>query len=253
MCTKVAKHINGLSFRKNLSLSKFNISDDVLSIGDAAFSLCPLLKQVTIPASVEYIGVAAFCASGLEEVVFLGVPKFLEPSIFAHCEHLKRVLVPIGSKAMFDEKLPSIKHLIKEGSTAPVQEVPILIEPVPEEKCCRLNYNQRSFTWKVGDNVLLSELFNYPISFFGDTSYLFRRKGVFVFMKNCAASTIIRSKEYKVPANTFYFNRKYQEKYGDRTVRIFLFVCDDGRNASFFDEVKFVRLDRNSIIVTSNL
>lgn len=242
-----------LAHRKQKRLTDAYISDGTILIGDAAFSLCPLLKQVTIPASVEYIGVAAFCASGLEEVVFLGVPKFLEPSIFAHCEHLKRVLVPIGSKAMFDEKLPSIKHLIKEGSTALVQEVPIHIEPVPEEKCCRLNYNQRSFTWKKGDNVLLSELFNYPISFFGDTSYLFRRKGVFVFMKNCAASTIIRSKEYKVPANTFYFNRKYQEKYGGRTARIFLFVCDDGRNASFFDEVKFVRLDRNSIIVTSNL
>jgi len=242
-----------LAHRKQKRLTDAYISDGTISIGDAAFSLCPLLKQVTIPASVEYIGVAAFCASGLEEVAFLGVPKFLEPSIFAHCEHLKRVLVPIGSKVMFDEKLPSIKHLITEGSPATEQEAPIHIEPVPEEKCCRLNYNQRSFTWKVGDNVLLSELFNYPISFFGDTSYLFRRKGVFVFMKNCAASTIIRSKEYKVPANTFNFNRKYKEKYGDRTARIFLFVCDDGESATFFDEVRCVRVDKNSIIVTSNL
>ena len=245
--------IPSLKYRKNLHLETVSILSGTKAIGDAAFSLCPLLKQITIPASIEYIGVAAFCASGLEEVAFLGVPKFLEPSIFAHCEHLKRVLVPIGSKVMFDEKLPSIKHLITEGSPATEQEAPIHIEPVPEEKCCRLNYNQRSFTWKVGDNVLLSELFNYPISFFGDTSYLFRRKGVFVFMKNCAASTIIRSKEYKVPANTFNFNRKYKEKYGDRTARIFLFVCDDGESATFFDEVRCVRVDKNSIIVTSNL
>ena len=82
-----------LAHRKQKRLTEANIPDGTVSIGDAAFSLCPLIKQVTIPASVEYIGVAAFCASGLEEVVFLGVPKFLEPSIFAHCERLKRVLV----------------------------------------------------------------------------------------------------------------------------------------------------------------
>lgn len=242
-----------LAHRKQKRLTEANIPDGTVSIGDAAFSLCPLLKQVVIPASVEYIGVAAFCASGLEEVAFHGVPKFLEPSIFAHCEHLKRVLVPIGSKSMFDEKLPSIKHLISEGSPAPVQEVPIQIEPVPEERCCRLNYNQRSFTWKKGDNVQLSELFSGPTALIGNPSYQFRRKCLFVFMKSQIASAIIRSREYSIPANTANFTRRYKDKYGTRDARIFLFICDDGKNATFYDEVRFKHLGHNSIIVQSNL
>lgn len=242
-----------LAHRKQKRLTDAYISDETISIGDAAFSLCPRLKQVTLPASVEYIGVAAFCASGLEEVVFLGVPKFLEPSIFAHCEHLKRVFVPIGSKAVFDEHLPTIKHLITEGSPALVQEVPIHIKPVSEEKCCRLNYNQRSFTWKVGDNVLLSELFSGPTALIGNPSYQFRRKCLFVFMKSKTTSSIIRSREYSIPANTANFARRYKDKYGTRDARIFLFICDDGKNATFYDEVRFKHLGHNSIIVQSNL
>jgi len=240
-----------LAHRKQKRLTEANIPDGTVSIGDAAFSLCPLLKQVAIPASVEYIGVAAFCASGLEEVAFLGVPKFLEPSIFAHCEHLKRVLVPIGSKAVFDEHLPTIKHLISEGSPAPAQETPSHDEPAA--KCSRLNYNQHSFTWKVGDHVQLSELFSGPTALIGDPSYQFRRKCLFVFMKSQIASAIIRSLEYSIPANTANFTRRYKDKYGTRDTRIFLFVCDDGKNATFYDEVRFKHLGHNSIIVQSNL
>lgn len=240
-----------LAHRKQKRLTDAYISDETISIGDAAFSLCPRLKQVTLPASVEYIGVAAFCASGLEEVVFLGVPKFLEPSIFAHCEHLKRVFVPIGSKAVFDEKLPSIKHLITEGTPVPRQETPS--HDKLAVRCSRLNYNQHSFMWKVGDNVLLSELFSGPTALIGNPSYQFRRKCLFVFMKSKTASAIFRSREYSIPASTANFTRRYKDKYGTRDARIFLFICDDGKNATFYDEVRFKHLGHNSIIVQSNL
>ncbi len=90
-----------LSYRKQKHLTRADIPDGTISIGDAAFSLCPLLKLVTIPASVEHIGVAAFCGSGVEEVTFLGIPKVIEQSVFAHCDKLKRIIVPKGSKSCF--------------------------------------------------------------------------------------------------------------------------------------------------------
>lgn len=246
--------IRALTYRKQHYISYVEIPEETVAIGDAAFSLCPMLKNVTIPASVDSIGVAAFCASGLEEVTFLGVPKLIEQSAFAGCEHLKQVVVPMGAVETFKKMLPSLENLITD---IPLQTMPLKSEIQTSNrdttKSARLIYNQHAFVWQVGDKVELRELFSRPIILTGEISYQFRKKCLFVFMRRQSAASIVHSQEYMIPANTFRFSRKYQEKYGTRSARIFLFVCDDSQNATFYDEVKLVRIDNKSIIVKSNL
>lgn len=251
-------HISRLKYRKSFQLKSIVIANDTISIDDAAFSYCTSLKQVTIPASVEWIGVAAFCASGLETVMFLGVPSVIEPSVFSHCKHLRQIVVPAGKKDEFVKMLPNERHLIVERSSSSTQQ-----EPPPQvtqtslnlgfEKVAKLRYNQQDFIFSRGKEVLISKLFSGPTALITNPSYQFRRKCLFVFMKSKTASAIVRSREYRVPANTVNFARKYREKYGAGQARIFLFVCDNGENASFYDEVRLKRIDKNSIIVTSNL
>lgn len=249
--------IPSLAYRKKKYLASANIPDGTIYIGDAAFSYCTSLKQVTIPASVEWIGVAAFCASGLEKVMFLGVPSVIEPSVFAHCKHLRQIVVPAGKKDEFVKMLPNERHLIVERNPSSTQqESPQVTQTslnLGFEKIAKLRYNQQDFIFSRGKEVLISKLFSGPTALITNPSYQFRRKCLFVFMKSKTASAIVRSREYRVPANTAHFARKYREKYGAGQARIFLFVCDNGENASFYDEVRLKRIDKNSIIVTSNL
>jgi len=104
--------VMGVAFRKREQLSSVVFPEGLLLIGDASFSHCKALKKVTIPASVEHIGVAAFCCSGLEEVVFLGIPKVIEASLFKGCENLRVIIVPKDSKLYFAKYFDSL--LIKE-------------------------------------------------------------------------------------------------------------------------------------------
>ena len=250
--------VNSTFFRKDKELSKILLPDNLVFIGDAAFSFCVSLRQICIPASVQFVGVAAFCKSGLEEVVFKGVPKIIEPSIFIGCKHLKKVLVPMGQKQHFSEVLSIDKNLIYEGAESYKEETPVAPKKVEvrSEITKRINtfsYNNRYFYWKTGDSVALDDVFSGPISFNGSTSYQFRRKALFVFMHPDILDDLDSGSEYEIPANAVYFMRKYQEKYDSRTPRIFLFKCDGGNVAYFYDEVKLVRANKNSITIKSLL
>ncbi len=79
------KHIACLTFRKCRLLSNVTLPEGLLTIGDAAFSLCISLRQIQIPASVERIGIAAFCKSGLVTIQFLGIPRVIEADVFESC------------------------------------------------------------------------------------------------------------------------------------------------------------------------
>jgi hypothetical protein len=72
-------------------------------------------------------------------------------------------------------------------------------------------------------------------------------------MQSNIANHLRADAEYEIPANTGVFMRKYQERYSSKSPRIFLFVCDDGKVASFYDEVKLVRANKNSITIKSLL
>lgn len=249
--------INSITFRKNKLLSKILLPDNLLFIGDAAFSFCMSLRQICIPASVQFVGVAAFCKSGLEEVVFKGVPKIIEPSIFIGCKHLKKVLVPMGQKQHFCKVLGIDRNLIFEGTESYKDLAPVTKKiEVRSEMTKRINtfsYNNRYFYWKSGDSVTLNDVFSGPITFNGSTSYQFRRKALFVFMHPDILDGLDSGSEYEIPANAVNFIRKYQEKYDSRTPRIFLFKCDGGKVAYFYDEVKLVKANKNGITIKSLL
>lgn len=249
--------INSITFRKNKLLSKILLPDNLLFIGDAAFSFCMSLRQICIPASVQFVGVAAFCKSGLEEVVFKGVPKIIEPSIFIGCKHLKKVLVPMGQKQHFCKVLGIDRNLIFEGTESYKDLAPVTKKiEVRSEMTKRNNtfsYNNRYFYWKSGDSVTLNDVFSGPITFNGSTSYQFRRKALFVFMHPDILDGLDSGSEYEIPANAVNFMRKYQEKYDSRTPRIFLFKCDGGKVAYFYDEVKLVKANKNGITIKSLL
>ena len=249
--------INSITFRKNKLLSKILLPDNLLFIGDAAFSFCMSLRQICIPASVQFVGVAAFCKSGLEEVVFKGVPKIIEPSIFIGCKHLKKVLVPMGQKQHFCKVLGIDRNLIFEGTESYKDLAPVTKKiEVRSEMTKRINtfsYNNRYFYWKSGDSVTLNDVFSGPITFNGSTSYQFRRKALFVFMHPDILDGLDSGSEYEIPANAVNFMRKYQEKYDSRTPRIFLFKCDGGKVTYFYDEVKLVKANKNGITIKSLL
>lgn len=249
--------IKSLKYRKQIHLKNVDIADGTTSIGDAAFSFCTSLRQICIPASVEIVGVAAFCGSGLEEVIFEGVPETIEPAVFKGCKNLKRIVVPKGQKQHFSEVLDVDDSIIFEaGDPYKNKEVPGS-KPAYENshiaKQTSLTYNFHDFKWFVGNKVYLDELFSGPSTLIGNPSYQFRKKDLFVFMKSDIANQVRIEKEYEIPANIGVFIRKYQEKYSSKLPRIFLFVCDDGKVASFYDEVKLVRTNKNSITVKSLL
>lgn len=249
--------VRGLEFRKNKFLTNVTIQERLRHIGDAAFSFCLSLRKIIIPASVDYIGVAAFCKSGLEEVIFEGVPETIEPAVFKGCKNLKRIVVPKGQKKRFCKVLDVDDSIIVEaGEPYKNKEVPVCKPAYKNSHMAKqtmLTYNFHDFRWFVGSNVPLDELFSGPTALIGNPSYQFRRKALFVFMQSNIANHLIADAEYEIPANTGVFMRKYQEKYSSKSPRIFLFVCDDGKVASFYDEVKFVRANKNSITIKSLL
>lgn len=249
--------VRGLEFRKNKLLTNVTIQERLRHIGDAAFSFCLSLRKIIIPASVDYIGVAAFCKSGLEEVVFKGVPKTIESSIFVGCKHLKKVLVPRGQKQHFCKVLGIDESLIIEGSESYKDVAPetkkIEVRSEVTKRINTFSYNNRYFYWKSGDSVTLNDVFSGPITFNGSTSYQFRRKALFVFMHPDILDGLDSGNEYEIPANAVNFMRRYQEKYNSRTPRIFLFKCDSEDVAYFYDEVKLVRANKNSVTIKSLL
>lgn len=226
-------------------------------MGDAAFSYCISLQRVVIPESVCFIGVAAFCCSGLEEVIFEGVPEIIEPAVFKGCKNLKRIIVLKGKKQHFCKVLGIDSNVIVEADNSHKPEEKTVTKPIStsrrQSRHTTLTYNFHDFKWNVGDNVSLDDLFSGPTVLIGNPSYQFRRKALFVFMKSDIANKLGQEAEYEIPANTSKFMRKYQEKYNSRLPRIFLFVCDDGKKASFYDEVKLVRMNKNSITIKSLL
>ena len=249
--------IPNIAHRKENNLADVAITNEIISIGDAAFSYCISLKRVVIPESVCFIGVAAFCCSGLEEVIFEGVPEIIEPAVFKGCKNIKRIVVPKGQKKRFCKVLDVDDSIIVEaGEPYKNKEIPVS-KPVYEDshttKQTTLTYNFHDFKWSVGSNVSLNELFSGPTALIGNPSYQFRRKALFVFMQSNIANHLRADAEYEIPANTGVFMRKYQEKYSSKSPRIFLFVCDDGKVASFYDEVQLVRTNKNSITIKSLL
>ena len=255
--------IDSLAFRKCRRLLSVELPEGLLVIGDAAFSLCDSLRHIEIPASVERIGVAAFCKSGIESMLFKGVPKVIEADTFEGCWQLKEIVVPTGSRDVFVNMFGLPADRIVEGSghvqatrqaaeQTPVNPKVNLFEQRPIG-LSRFSYNARYFYWTVGDEVNLKDVFSGPISLVGAVTYEFRRKALFIFVKSVAAHTLMPGGVYNLPKGSVSFAHRYQDKYANRTPRIFIFVSNDGKTARVFDEVKLVRIHAGGITVKSLL
>lgn len=68
----------------------------ILSIGRYAFSGCKNLKKISIPVSVEIIGLAAFSGSGIESIHLPANLKTISTAAFSGCTNLKSVEFPAG-------------------------------------------------------------------------------------------------------------------------------------------------------------
>ena len=68
----------------------------ILSIGRYAFSGCENLKKISIPVSVEIIGLAAFSGSGIESIHLPANLKTISTAAFSGCTNLKSVEFPAG-------------------------------------------------------------------------------------------------------------------------------------------------------------
>ena len=255
--------IDSLAFRKCKVLSSVTLPEGLLSIGDCAFSFCFSLRQIQVPASVKQIGVAAFSNSGLVTIQFLGIPKVIEADVFEGCWQLKEIVVPIGSKNVFVRKfgLPEDKVVEGKGQVQVTKQITESFSEPPKVnhhdqrkiQLQRFSYNARYFYWATGDNVDLRKVFSGPITLTGNVTYEFRRKALFIFVKSATANTLKHETVYELPANTVSFNHKFRDKYASRSPRIFIFVCDDGKTAKVFDEVKLVSINASTIMVRTML
>lgn len=68
----------------------------IFSIGRYAFSGCKNLKKISIPVSVEIIGLAAFSGSGIESIHLPANLKTISSAAFSGCTNLKSVEFPAG-------------------------------------------------------------------------------------------------------------------------------------------------------------
>lgn len=255
--------VDSLAFRKCKTLSSVTLPVGLLTIGDAAFSYCSALGQIQVPASVERIGVAAFCKSGLKSIQFMGVPKVIEDDVFEGCGQLKEIVVPNGSRDVFVSKFRFPKEKIVEGrgriqitsqiTDSPSETPPVNLYSQMKVQLMRFSYNTRYFYWSVGDEVNLKSVFSGAISLAGAVTCEFRRKALFIFVKSTIVRTLKQGGLYELPANAISFTHRYKDKYANRSPRIFIFECDDGRMAKVFDEVKLISINAETITVRSLL
>ena len=76
------------------SIKTVKIGSGITSIGDHAFSFCPVLEKVTIPSTVTSIGDSAFEACvALEAVEIPAAVTSLGERVFAHCAALEEVII----------------------------------------------------------------------------------------------------------------------------------------------------------------
>lgn len=83
------------------SLVNFVIPDNVMSIGDGAFSGCIGLTSIVIPDSVKSIGDYAFKrCTGLTRIIIPGSILSINQGVFDHCEDLTSVTIGKGVKSI---------------------------------------------------------------------------------------------------------------------------------------------------------
>jgi hypothetical protein len=88
--------IGDYAFESSSYLTKITFDDKIMltKIGESAFDYCISLKSITIPASVETIGISAFNFSGLRTISFSAGAKLklIEENAFKSCNLVNLIL-----------------------------------------------------------------------------------------------------------------------------------------------------------------
>ena len=115
------------------AVEEIEIKNGVMAIGEAAFANYVNLEKVTVPASVDSIGQAAFWRTSITSIMIPGPVTQLKKSTFYGCGRLKSVTLPtslhtIGPYAFFNcdslvsislpENITSIDEYAFKGSEA---------------------------------------------------------------------------------------------------------------------------------------
>ena len=78
-----------------------DVSYNVTSIGDCAFTYCTSLTSITIPSGVTSIGEWAFCGcSGLTSIIIPGSVKSIGEHAFDYCSGLTSITIPEGVESI---------------------------------------------------------------------------------------------------------------------------------------------------------
>lgn len=111
------RNIDDDAFEDCGQLQKVVLPDTVVRIGDWAFYRCQALETLVVPSSVTTIGDRAFshCKS-LKSLLLVGPVKSIGNYAILSCDALERILIPRGSRAAYQAKLPPLYWpLLKES------------------------------------------------------------------------------------------------------------------------------------------
>lgn len=110
------------------SLTGITLQNNIMSIGECAFTDCHNLTEITLPSSVNSIGDAAFRGSGLTGITIPAGITRIGDSMFSGCDQLASISIPvsvtrIGEGAFYD--CDSLRTVYYGGSEEEWYEISI--------------------------------------------------------------------------------------------------------------------------------
>ena len=92
----------------------YKIKEGVKTIKFGAAQLAKNIHEIVVPSGVEFIEGAAFVNSSLSCIKFPLTLRPIESDIFYGCDELEKIVIPEGTKGIYEEMLPGHKDKLIE-------------------------------------------------------------------------------------------------------------------------------------------